>query len=103
MVLNKEIMTKVIKQSKKIQKEMEKLNQILEPVNDWYRAIDPLPFYLSSDLLPEIKAIMGGTMKVRKCLFQEDSFEAELIVDGVKFRDYCIAAKDRERYHDDTV
>ena len=103
MVLNKEILTKVIKQAKKVQKELEKLNQILEPVNDVYTAIDPLPFYMSSDVLPEIRAIMGGTMKVRKCLFQEGSYEAELIVDGVKFRNYCVAAADKERYHDDTL
>ena len=103
MILNKEILTKIIKQSKKVKKELEKLNQILEPVNDMYRAIDPPVFYLDSDLLPEIRAIMGGTMKVRKGLLRDDTYEAELVVDGIRIRNFCILGNDVERYHDDTV
>ena len=98
MELTKENLTKVIRQAKKIQKEMEILKEYLEPINDTYYAIDPPNMTFWTDIIPEIKEIMGGTIRTNKSPFGRDEFEASLVVDGVRFVDYRVPMTEKERY-----
>ena len=96
MTLNKEILTKVIKQAKKAKKEWEKLSDLLKPIG--WNELTPTSLYFQTELIPEIKMIMGGDLILYRSLFNETRYEAQLTIDGVQFRNYFIEEGDKERY-----
>lgn len=96
MTLNKEILTKVIKQAKKAKKEWEKLSDLLKPIG--WNELTPTSLYFQTELIPEIKMIMGGDLILYRSLFNETRYEAQLTIDGIQFRNYFIEEGDKERY-----
>ena len=96
MTLNKETLGKLIKQAKKVQNERLKLVKVLEPIG--WREITPADFYFQTDLIPEIKMIMGGDLVLYRSLFNETKYEAQLTVDGIQFRNYFINEEEKKRY-----
>lgn len=96
MTLNKEILTDLIKQSKKVKKEWMKLVKVLEPVG--WNELTPSSFYFQTDLIPEIKMIMGGDLILHRALFSDTKWEAQLTVDGIQFRNYFINEEEKKRY-----
>ena len=96
MTLNKEILTKVIKQAKKAKKEWEKLSDLLKPIG--WNEVTPTSLYFQTELIPEIKMIMGGDLILYRSLFNETRYEAQLTIDGIQFRNYFIEEGDKERY-----
>ena len=96
MVMNKENLTKVIRQAKKVEKEWKKLVEVIEPIG--WNELTPSSFYFQTNLIPEIKMIMGGDLVVHRSLFNEELYEAQLTVDGVQFRNYFIEKGEKERY-----
>lgn len=96
MVMNKENLTKVIRQAKKVEKEWKKLVEVIEPIG--WNELTPSSFYFMTELIPEIKMIMGGDLVVHRSLFNEERYEAQLTVDGVQFRNYFIEKGEKERY-----
>ena len=96
MTLNKEILTKVIKQAKKAKKEWEKLSDLLKPIG--WNELTPTSLYFQTELIPEIKMIMGGDLILYRSLFNETRYEAQLTIDGIQFRNYFIEEGDKEKY-----
>jgi hypothetical protein len=96
-MIDKKTFKKVLAKAKHINKEIEDLRNLLVDVDDLSYFIEPSSFWLSTDILPELKAEYGGDI-FREKYFDNGIFSAHLTIDGVRFVTDFIEAKEWEKY-----
>lgn len=96
-MIDKKQMTKVLKKAKRIQRDIEDLNMLISSFDDLSYSMSPCPFWMDTDIIPELKEMFGGEV-FRHKFFEDGTFSADLDIDGVRFSSDFINTKEWDRY-----
>lgn len=97
-MIKQQTFKKIMDHAKKINKEIAELRKITETDKDISHFFDPSTFWIDCDCIPELKQKFGGDLRTRKWFTEDTTFDAELVIDGVRFCSEFVPDKERDKY-----
>ena len=88
---------KIMTRAKKINALIKEIQDICNKEKSIEEYIDPSPFWLECDCIPQLKKEYGGELFTHKW-FDDGTFDADLTIDGVRFSSPFVSEKEREKY-----